>query len=66
MIQLDHIPREPWLADDRLRFECLEWLTSLPLQHGEPARVRLHFEIRAPVVGASIIIGFNSREVRAC
>ena len=60
LIRLDHIPREPWLADDRLRFECLEWLTSLPPQHGEPARIRLHFEVRAPVAGASIYLGLNS------
>ena len=40
--------------------KSLEWLTPLPLQHGEPARLRLHFRIRAPVAGASIIVGFNS------
>ena len=60
LIRLDRIQRERWAADDRLRFECLEWLSSLPLQHGKPARVRVHFEIRAPVHGVSIIIGFNS------
>jgi lipopolysaccharide transport system ATP-binding protein len=60
LIQLARLPREPWLADDRLRFECLEWLTSLPPQHGEPVRIRLHFEVRAPVAGASIYLGLNS------
>ena len=60
LIKLDHIPREPWLADDRLRFEYLELLTSLPPQHGEPVRIRLHFEVRAPVAGASIYLGLNS------
>ena len=53
-IQLDHIPRESWLADDRLRLHYVEWLSSLPLQHGEPASVRLHFETRAPVSGVSL------------
>ena len=55
-----------WLADDRFRFECLEWLSPFPLQHGEPARVRLHFETRAPILAVSISVGFNTRGVRAC
>lgn len=32
----------------------------MPLKHGQPARVRLHFELRAPVAAASVAIGFNS------
>ena len=41
------------------RFACLEWLTSLPLQHGEPVRIRLHFVVRAPVAGASRVLTYQ-------
>jgi lipopolysaccharide transport system ATP-binding protein len=58
-IMLDEIPREAWLADDRLRFLSLEWISSLPLQHGEPASLRLYFENRAPISGVRFNVGFN-------
>ena len=60
LIRLEHFRRDAWVADDRLRFDCLEWLSPLPLQHGEPATVRLHFETRAPLSGVSIVVGFNN------
>ena len=59
-VRLDHIPREPWLADDRLRFQHLEWLSSLPLQHGERASLRLNFETRAPISGVALGVGFHN------
>jgi lipopolysaccharide transport system ATP-binding protein len=59
-IQLDYIARPSWLLDDRVRFQYLEWLTSLPLQHGECASLRLHFETRAPVSGVSLSVVFTS------
>ena len=64
LIRLDHIPREGWVADDRLRLHYVEWLTSLPLKHGEPASVRLHFETQAPVSGVSLGVAFSSGGTR--
>jgi lipopolysaccharide transport system ATP-binding protein len=50
-----------WVVnEERLRFTALEWLTPLPLQNSEPARLRLHFEARAPLRALSAIVGFNS------
>jgi lipopolysaccharide transport system ATP-binding protein len=62
VIRLDHLQRPPSLGDERLRFQSLEWLTPLPLRHGTPARLRLHFETRAPVPGVAISVGFGSIE----
>ena len=62
VIPLDRCERQAWLKDDRLRFTCLEWLSPLPLRHGEPVALRLHFETRAPVSGVGVMIGFNSVE----
>jgi lipopolysaccharide transport system ATP-binding protein len=59
-IRLDHLQREHWLADERFRFERLEWLSPFPLQQGEPAKARLCFETRAPISDVSITVGFNS------
>jgi len=60
VLRLDHLPRPPAIGDDRFRFEALEWLCPLPLRHGEPARLRLHFRTKAPVSNVSIVVGFNS------
>jgi lipopolysaccharide transport system ATP-binding protein len=60
LIRLEHIQRQPGVGDDRLRFASLEWLSPLPLQHGESARVRLHFETRAPISGVSVVVGFSN------
>jgi lipopolysaccharide transport system ATP-binding protein len=60
VIRLDHMQRESWLGDDRLRFDCLEWLSHLPLQHGERASFRLHFKTRVALSDVSVLVGFNS------
>jgi lipopolysaccharide transport system ATP-binding protein len=60
LIRLDHNLRQAWVADDRVRFQYLEWLSTLPLQHGERATLRLHFEARAGVSNISFGVGFNS------
>jgi ABC-type polysaccharide/polyol phosphate transport system ATPase subunit len=60
LVRLDQITREPWLSDDRLRFLCLEWLSSLPQKNGEQATLRLHFETRAPLSCVSVLVGFNA------
>jgi ABC-2 type transporter len=38
---LSHVPIPHWLHEDRLRFESIEWLSTLPLQHGELLRARI-------------------------
>ncbi len=62
IIRLGSRQRPSFVRDDRLRFSALEWLSPLPLQHGEPVRARLHFATRAPVSGVSTVVGFNSIE----
>jgi lipopolysaccharide transport system ATP-binding protein len=61
-LQLGPFPRPPDVPDDRLRLEAVEWLCALPLQHGEPVRVRIHFKTRSPVSDVAIAIGFCSIE----
>jgi len=57
VVQLGAIFR-PHIDDDRLRFESLEWLSGLPLRHGEPVTARLRFKTRASVPGVAVGIGF--------
>ena len=42
--------------------ESLEWLSDLPLQHGQPCKARIHFSTRVPVVDITIGIGFSGLE----
>jgi lipopolysaccharide transport system ATP-binding protein len=46
----------------RLRFEKVEWLTGLPMQHGEKFRIRVHFRVADVVEAASVGIGFKNLE----
>ena len=62
VVSLEICKRPTWVRDERLRFTSLEWLSSLPLRHGEPAAIRLQLEVRTPISGVGIIIGFNSAE----
>ena len=62
VIRLDDRERSSFVRDDRLRCVALEWLTPLPLQHGEPVKMRLHVKVGAPVSDVSAVIGFNSIE----
>jgi hypothetical protein len=48
--------------DDRLRLESLEWLSGLPLRHGEPVKARIRFETRAAVSAVAVGIGFSNFE----
>jgi lipopolysaccharide transport system ATP-binding protein len=50
------------IDDDRLRLRSLEWLTDLPLRHGEPVKARIRFKTRTAVQGFAIGIGFSNRE----
>ena len=58
MIEMGPIRRPTYVHDDRLRLQSLEWLSDLPLRHGEPARARIRFKVRAFVPGVSVGIGF--------
>jgi lipopolysaccharide transport system ATP-binding protein len=62
VLQLTALHRPPWLQDDRLRLDSVEWLTGLPLRHGEPVRVRIRFATRVPVSAVSVGIGFSNFE----
>jgi lipopolysaccharide transport system ATP-binding protein len=62
LIALSHLQRPQALAEDRLRLESIEWLCNLPLQHGEPFRARITFNVRSPISDVSIGIGFSSYE----
>ena len=44
--------------DGRLRILSLEWLSELPLRHGEPTEVRIRFETASPVSAIAVGIGF--------
>src|SRR5262249_54861560 len=46
LVKLSEAPRPESHHDDRFRLESLEWLCSLPLRHGEPAKARLYFRTR--------------------
>jgi lipopolysaccharide transport system ATP-binding protein len=59
VLQLVGKPRSPGMHDDRLRIESVEWLTPIPLRHGEPVEVLIRFRTRAPVAEVSIGIGFS-------
>jgi lipopolysaccharide transport system ATP-binding protein len=62
VIRLDEVQRDPWVQADRLRMTGFEWLTPLPLQHGEPVRARVRFETYAPVSDVSPAVAFNNIE----
>jgi lipopolysaccharide transport system ATP-binding protein len=40
-VPLAHLPRSQSVEDDRLRFDSIEWLCDLPLQHGKPFGARI-------------------------
>jgi hypothetical protein len=42
--------------------ESVEWLSDLPLRHGERIRARIRFNTRAPVLGVAVGIGFSNVE----
>jgi lipopolysaccharide transport system ATP-binding protein len=51
-------------ADTRLRLRALEWLCDLPLRHGEPVKVRIHFKTSGPIRDTVIGIGFSTVDGR--
>jgi lipopolysaccharide transport system ATP-binding protein len=46
--------------DDRLRIESLEWLSGLPLKHGDPVGARIHFKTRSALEDVTVGIGFST------
>jgi len=46
----------------KLKIERLEWLSNLPLQHGERIVARLHFRVTETVEDVSVGIGFSTLE----
>jgi lipopolysaccharide transport system ATP-binding protein len=61
-VQLATLQRPSYAEDDRLRLKSFEWLSDLPLRHGEPILARISFETRAPVLAVSVAIGFSALE----
>jgi homopolymeric O-antigen transport system ATP-binding protein len=62
VIPLAGLPRPHAAADDRLRLQSLEWLSDVPLRHGEPVRARLRVKTLAPVSAVMAGIGFSNLE----
>jgi lipopolysaccharide transport system ATP-binding protein len=62
VVLLDNAPRPHWLVDGGLRLRSLEWLSDLPLRHGEPVKVRIRLSARTPVSRVGVGIGFSSLE----
>jgi lipopolysaccharide transport system ATP-binding protein len=61
VVELAEVPRMGEFGR-KLKIERLEWLSSLPLQHGETIRARIHFQATDPVEEVSIGIGFSTLE----
>ena len=57
VVELSCLPR-PWLQTNELRLHSLEWLSGLPLKHGEGARARIVFETSASVTNIAFGITF--------
>jgi lipopolysaccharide transport system ATP-binding protein len=44
----------------RLILESFEWLSDLPLRHGEPVKARIHFKTVAPIEAVVVGVGFST------
>jgi lipopolysaccharide transport system ATP-binding protein len=62
MIEMGCMARPPYVHDERLRVQSMQWLSNLPLRHGESAKARIRFKVRAFVPGVSIGISFCAPE----
>jgi lipopolysaccharide transport system ATP-binding protein len=61
-VDLGETTRPRSVEDDRIRIQSLEWLSELPLRHGEPMAARIGFRSKGPICALSLGIGFSSRE----
>jgi lipopolysaccharide transport system ATP-binding protein len=50
------------VPDTRLRLLSITWLSGVPLQHEQPLRAHIEFQINAAVVDLTIGIGFSTLE----
>jgi lipopolysaccharide transport system ATP-binding protein len=58
LISLSELPR-PSSDEHRLRLESLEWLSDIPLRHGEPVKGRIRFRTQSPLEDVAVGIGFS-------
>jgi lipopolysaccharide transport system ATP-binding protein len=49
-------------GDGRLRLLSLEWLSDIPLQHGQPVKARIQLKTESPLEDVTIGIGFSNFE----
>jgi Wzt C-terminal domain len=61
LVPLADVPRR-YSLDGRVRILSLEWLSELPLRHGEPVEARIRFETMSPVSAVTVGIGFSNGE----
>jgi lipopolysaccharide transport system ATP-binding protein len=61
-LDLKDLPRPSYVHDNRLRLESIEWLTDVPLKHGEPADAVIRFATNSAIEGVSVGIGFSTIE----
>jgi lipopolysaccharide transport system ATP-binding protein len=59
LLQLADMPRYGG-HDGPLRLESIEWLSDLPMRHGEQVKARVRFETRAAVSALTVGIGFSN------
>ena len=60
MVDLTRLPRKYDDKENHLRLESIEWLSELPLMHGEDFKVRINLSVRSPVDEVSVVLGFSS------
>jgi lipopolysaccharide transport system ATP-binding protein len=59
LVPLEDVPRR-YEHDERLRIVSLEWLSELPLRHGEPVKARIGCKTVSPVPAVTVGIGFST------
>jgi lipopolysaccharide transport system ATP-binding protein len=57
IVELAHLRRQS-VEGNEARLISLQWLSDLPLRHGEPAKARIVLETQRPVAGAVVALGF--------
>jgi len=60
-LNLDDSPRTDGY-DGRLHLLSLEWLSDVPLQHGQPLRARIQFRAHSSLQDVSVGVGFSNLE----